>query len=206
MKVIVIGGGGNLKSIVYSNLNNKEVEFIGYTDVNNNGNILGLKYLGHEKEIDLHNTNILISICYLKTPKNRDLRIYLIKSLRQKGANFPNIISPCCSIGSDLHNSIGNLFINSVFVNANVSIGNFNFFNSKVIIEHDVEIGNNNIFSPGVIIGGESKIGNNNFFGIGVIVSDGISICDDVVIGMGSVVIKPITKPGVYFGVPAEIK
>ena len=132
--------------------------------------------------------------------------MYLIESLSQQGANFPNLISSCCSLGSDIHDTIGNLFINSVFINTNVTIGNFNFFNSKVIIEHDVKIGDNNIFSPGVIIGGESKIGDNIFFGMGVIVGDGISICSNTVIGMGSVVTKSITKPGVYFGVPAKLK
>lgn len=206
MKLVIIGGGGNLKSIVSANLYNKNVEFEGYTDVNNNGTILGLKYLGYENEINLNNQNVVISISYLKTPKNRDLRKHLIESLSQQGAIFPNLISPCCSLGSDINKTTGNLFINSVFVNTNVSIGNFNFFNSKVIIEHDVEIGDNNIFSPGVIIGGESKIGNNIFFGIGVIVGDGISICSNVLIGMGSIVTKSITKPGIYFGVPAKLK
>lgn len=205
MKVILIGGGGNMKSVVSSISSNKNLEFDGYTDVKDNGDILRVKYLGFENDLDLKNKNVVITITYLKTPKDRDLRLFLIESLSQKKAIFPNIISKCTTLRSKFNKSKGNLFINSCFVNVNVIIGDFNFFNTKVIIEHDVQIGNNNIFSPGVIVGGETKIGNNNFFGIGVVIGDGISICNDVIIGMGSVVTKSITTPGVYYGSPAKL-
>ena len=75
MKIILIGGGGNLKSILASNTCNKNVEFLGYTDIIDRGNILGLKYLGSEKNIDLTNKNVVITISYLENPKERNLRI-----------------------------------------------------------------------------------------------------------------------------------
>jgi sugar O-acyltransferase (sialic acid O-acetyltransferase NeuD family) len=206
MKIILIGGGGNLKSIVSSKHDNKNIVFTGYTDTKNNGEILGLNYLGNENNLNLNKKNVVITVCYIKSPKDRKLRTQIIEKLIIKGAVFPNLISSCCSINSKIDKSRGNIFINSTFINTGVSIGDFNFFNSQVLIEHDVEIGNNNIFSPGVIVGGESKIGNDNFFGLGVTISDGIEICDNVVIGMGSTVTKSISKPGVYFGVPARIK
>ena len=206
MKVVIIGGGGNLKSIVASNKGNTDVKFEGYTDIIDKGTISGLKYLGYEKKLNFYNKNVLISIVYLKNPKDRKLRETLIKDLIKQNAVFPNIISPCSSVFTNLKLNRGNLLINSVFINTDVCIGSFNFLNSKVIIEHDVKIGDNNIFSPGVIVGGEVKIGNNNFFGMGVIIRDGISICNNVIIGMGSIVTKSIKKEGFYFGIPAKIQ
>ena len=206
MKVVIIGGGGNLKSIIASQTGNNHIEFEGYTDIHNKGTISGLKYLGHEKKLNFYDKNVLISVVYLKNPKDRKLRKKLIRDLIKQGAIFPNIISPCSSVFSNLKLGRGNLLINSVFINTDVCIGSFNFFNSKVIIEHDVEIGDNNIFSPGVIVGGEVKIGDHNFFGMGVVIRDGISICDNVVVGMGSIVTKSIKKAGFYFGIPAKIK
>ncbi len=39
--------------------------------------------------------------------------------------------------------------------------------------------------------------------GSGAIINQGIRICDDVKIGSGTVVIRDITEPGTYVGVPA---
>ena len=117
MKVILIGGGGNMKSVVSSISSNKNLEFDGYTDVKDNGEILGVKYLGFENDLDLKNKNVSITITYLKTPRDRDLRLFLIESLSQKKAIFPNIISKCTSLRSKINKTKGNLFINSCFIN-----------------------------------------------------------------------------------------
>ena len=134
MKIILIGGGGNLKSILASNTCNKNVEFLGYTDIIDRGDILGLKYLGSEKNIDLTNKNVVITISYLENPKERNLRIHLIKSLESNKAIFPNLVSPGCIIKSDIQNTKGNLFINSCFINTGVKIGNFNFLTPKQLL------------------------------------------------------------------------
>ena len=80
MKVILIGGGGNMKSIVASNFHNTKLTFEGYTDIENKGEILGTKYLGFENDLDLKNKNVAITISYLQTARNRDLRFALIES------------------------------------------------------------------------------------------------------------------------------
>ncbi len=71
-------------------------------------------------------------------------------------------------------------------------------------IGHNNDIGENSVIAAGVLTSGSIKIGKNCWLGTGCIIRNGITICDDVLIGTGSVVIKDITKPGVYVGNPAK--
>jgi len=71
-------------------------------------------------------------------------------------------------------------------------------------IGHNNIIGKNTIFAAGVMTSGSVKIGENCWLGTGCVVRNGINICDDVVIGIGSVVVKDITKPGIYAGNPCK--
>lgn len=51
---------------------------------------------------------------------------------------------------------------------------------------------------------GSVVIGKYCFVGAGVVIIPGIKICDEVIIGAGAVVVKDITEPGTYAGVPAK--
>jgi len=74
---------------------------------------------------------------------------------------------------------------------------------AKVNIGHNCDIGESTIVCPGSLIAGGTKIGKNCYIWQGVITRSNITICDNVIIGAGSLVLKDITKPGVYFGSPA---
>lgn len=74
----------------------------------------------------------------------------------------------------------------------------------KCNIGHNCYVGENSIIAPGVLLGGGARIGRNCYIWQGAIISSHISICDDVVIGAGSLVMRDITKSGVYYGAPAK--
>lgn len=110
--------------------------------------------------------------------------------------------------------------IGNVIIEDNVEIGPYTVihrgtFESTIIksgvrigaknnIAHNNMIGENTVFAAGVITNGSVKIGKNCWIGSGALIRNGISICDDVVIGLGAVVIKDVTKPGIYVGNPAK--
>jgi UDP-3-O-[3-hydroxymyristoyl] glucosamine N-acyltransferase len=71
---------------------------------------------------------------------------------------------------------------------------------------HNVVIGEGTAVAAGSVIGAGTVVGKNCLIGIHTIVTPHTKICDRVVIGIGSVVLKDITKPGIYFGVPAVFK
>ena len=71
-------------------------------------------------------------------------------------------------------------------------------------IGHNCYIGENTVFAVGTILNGGVMVGKNCWFGSGVLVKHYTRIVDDVVLGMGAVVLKDITKSGIYIGNPAR--
>lgn len=89
-------------------------------------------------------------------------------------------------------------------ITTNVSAGIHLHMNLHSDIGHDSIIGDYVTLSPGARVSGKCKIGNCVYIGTNAMVREGISVCDNVTIGAGSVVVKDITEPGVYVGIPAK--
>ena len=58
--------------------------------------------------------------------------------------------------------------------------------------------------SPGVNTAGTVKVGKGSWIGIGSVVSNNVNICSGCKVGAGAVVVKDITEPGTYVGVPVR--
>lgn len=112
------------------------------------------------------------------------------------------------------------LHIGNIQVGRDVRIGPYTFieravFDSTIIedgvridghcaIGHNSVIGENTVIASGVGVGGSAIIGKNCWIGGNSYIRNGIKICDGTVIGCMSAVVKDITEPGVYAGVPAR--
>lgn len=77
-------------------------------------------------------------------------------------------------------------------------------FGAYTNIGHNCVIGENTVMAAGVILNGGVKVGKNCWFASRSTVRHYTNICDNVVIGLGAVVVKDITKPGIYVGNPAR--
>ena len=105
-----------------------------------------------------------------------------------------------------------------ISIGYNTTIG----FNTIIIASKGITIGDECMIAPNVYIVDSNhgvsseenfnvqeniekdvKIGNNVWLGAGVIVLPGVVIGNNIVVGAGSVVSRTITKPGIYYGVPA---
>lgn len=73
-------------------------------------------------------------------------------------------------------------------------------------IGHNVIIGKKTVLASGVGVGGSSVIGENCWIGANTYIRNGVKVCSNVVIGCVSAVVKDITEPGIYAGVPAVLK
>ena len=58
--------------------------------------------------------------------------------------------------------------------------------------------------SVGSHVAGTVHIGEGTWVGAGAVISNNVEICADCMIGAGAVVVKDITEPGTYVGVPAK--
>lgn len=89
-----------------------------------------------------------------------------------------SFICELVSIGDDCFVGHGVMFVNDTFATGGPARGRRELWRSTTIGDR-VSIGSNATIMP-------------------------VDICSDVVIGAGAVVVKPITKPGIYAGNPAK--
>ncbi|PHM28917.1 UDP-3-O-(3-hydroxymyristoyl)glucosamine N-acyltransferase [Xenorhabdus budapestensis] len=87
----------------------------------------------------------------------------------------------------------------------NTIIGNGVIIDNQCQIAHNVTIGDNTAIAGGVILAGSLKIGRYCMIGGASVISGHMEICDKVSVTGMSMVIRPITEPGVYSsGMPAQ--
>ncbi len=92
-----------------------------------------------------------------------------------------------------------------VLILANIDMGLYKF--RRELLEELVK--ENEVYFCHVAVGahlcGTVTIGNATWIGAGATVSNNVNICGECTIGAGAVVVKDITEPGTYIGVPARI-
>lgn len=88
------------------------------------------------------------------------------------------------------------LYLNAV-IEDNVFIQIRSYVTDSIIRKHT-------LLSGTVSIAGRSEVGECCFLGISTTVSNDVKICDNVITGASTSVVKDITEPGLYVGVPAR--
>lgn len=86
----------------------------------------------------------------------------------------------------------------------NISIGEHTILNRGNQIGHDTKIGDFLSAMPGSIVSGNCNLGDCVYLGTNSSIREKINICDNVTIGLGSGVVKNISEPGTYVGLPAK--
>lgn len=77
--------------------------------------------------------------------------------------------------------------------------------NTCASVDHDCILEEGVHVSVGAHIAGSVHIGARTWVGIGACVSNNLSLCPDCMVGAGAVVVKDVTHPGTFVGVPARI-
>lgn len=205
-KIIIIGGGGHAKVLISIIKKLKQYNILGYTDINNNGPILGIKYLGNDeilKNIIKTNPdcNAIIGIGQIDLNNKREL---IFNKIQKMGFKIPAIISPQAIINEDVNLGVGTMVFDGVIINSGSKIGKNCILNTRSLIEHDCLIANNVFIGPNAVLGGKVNIDNNSFVGANATVIQNLSIPSSCLIGAGSVVINSIKKSGIYVGNPIK--
>ncbi len=120
---------------------------------------------------------------------------------------FPNIIHPDVTYDkrpNKLTFGEGNIICSNSVLTTDIVLGNFIHLNLDCTVGHDSRLGDYSTISPGVHISGNTSLGNKVFIGTGANILEKLDICSDTVIGAGSTVVKSITEPGTYVGIPAK--
>ena len=123
--------------------------------------------------------------------------------LEYEGASIATLIHPNAVIGYKVSVGIGTVIMAGTVINSASTIGKGCIINTNSSVDHDCILEDYVHVSPGVSLAGTVKVGKGSWIGIGGVISNNINICSGCMLGAGAVVIKDITEPGTYVGIPA---
>ncbi|GAA0478667.1 acetyltransferase [Alkalibacterium indicireducens] len=135
---------------------------------------------------------------------NNATRQKIQEKLIDEGLNIVSFIHPSSVIGTDVEIGMGTVVMAGVVVNCSTRIGKGCIINTSSSMDHDNVIEDYVHISPGVNLAGTVKVGKGTWLGIGSVVSNNVNICSSCKIGAGAVVVKDITEPGTYVGIPVR--
>jgi len=126
------------------------------------------------------------------------------EKLIEQGLNVVSLIHPSAVIGTDVEIGIGTAVMGGVVINSSSRVGNGCIINTSSSLDHENVIEDYVHISPGVRTAGSVEVGKRTWLGIGSLISNNVNICSGCKVGAGAVVVKDITEPGTYVGVPVR--
>lgn len=204
--LILIGGGGHCKSVLEVIRTSGKWHVAGILDRKElvGTNLLDQKFIGTDEDLDAlvaAGHHFLITIGQIKSAQPRQ-RIY--DALLTRGAPLATVIADERTVSAYATIGAGTVIHHRVSVNADVIIGQNCIINTGANVEHDCSVGNHTHISTGVLLNGNVVVGDACMLGSGSIVSHGVKITENTVVGAGALVIRDITVPGTYAGVPCK--
>jgi sugar O-acyltransferase (sialic acid O-acetyltransferase NeuD family) len=204
--IVVIGGGGHAKVVLSILRKLGKYQILGYTDLRDNGMLLGADYLGSDQELtfmaaEQSRLNAVLAIGQVGLGKVRE---ELQTRLQSLSLSFPSIVSPNAVVNDEVRVGAGVTVMDGVVINSGASIGQGAIVNTNSTVEHDVRIDDWVHIAPGVTISGGVTIGRFSMIGVGATVIEGKQIASECIVGAGATVVNDLTEPGVYVGSPAR--
>jgi len=205
-RIVVVGGGGHAKVLISVLKKISSYELIGYTDVRDSGELLGIPYLGPDAVLEkirepLTDCCAALGVGKVTVAENR---MRLVNRLVEMGFRLPAVVSPHAVVNENVTIGEGAVVFDGAVINTGAWIGRASIINTNSTVEHDCRIGGNVHIAPGANLSGGVRIGANCVIGTGVNVVQYVSICDGCLIGAGAVVPRDIIEPGTYVGNPAS--
>ena len=199
--LLIVGASGHGRVIADIALKMNRWKSIKFLDDDENiKSSMGIEVIG--KSVDafkyINDWNIFVAI------GSNSVRQKIQEKLEAEGASIPVLIHPDAIIGEQVEIGDGTAVMAGAIINCCTRIGKGCIINTGATVDHDNLIEDYVHISPGVHIAGTVKIGKGTWLGVGSIVSNNVNITSGCIIGAGAVVVKDITEPGTYIGVPAR--
>src|SRR5271154_2154507 len=202
-QIVVIGGGGHAK-VVISILHKTNYDVIGYTDHKDHGAVLGVPFLGSDRELNARQsaTKQLAAVLCVGQVGLGETRCKIWNGLQSElpFLHFPRIVSPAAIVNEEVTIADGAVIFDGAVINSGAHIGLGAIVNTNSTVEHDVTLSDWVHIAPGATISGSANIGRFSMIGAGATVIEGINIEAGCMVGAGAVVVSDLTEPGVYLG------
>lgn len=195
-KLVIIGASGHGKVVADIALK------CGYSDVvflDDNIKLVecaGLPIVGTTLSLsDFRNIDTVVAI------GNSSIRKSIQAILGDRAAT---LIHPDAVISRRVEIGRGSVVMAGAAINSDAQIGEGCIVNTCASVDHDCVVGDYAHISVGAHLAGNVHVGSGTWVGIGATISNNVAICPDCMIGAGAVVVRDITEPGTYVGVPAK--
>lgn len=196
-KVILIGGSGHAKVVIDC------IRAAGDTPVGilDDGLAPGTQVLGVPVLGSTDKWQDFTQYCFLIAIGSNAVRKKFARTLevRWHTAVHPSaVVSDYASLGQ------GTVVMAGAVINADARVGEHCIVNTGAVVEHDCRLEDFVHIAPKAALGGNVTLGIGSWIGIGAAVKNNTAVCSRCVIGAGAAVVKDITQPGTYVGVPAK--
>lgn len=200
-KLIIIGASGHGKVVADIAIKMNKWQIIAFLDDDDSiDTSMGLKVIGKTADATAYKDQ---ADFFVAIGKN-ETREMIQEKLENEGLSVATLIHPGVILGTDVVIGIGTTVMAGVVINSSSKIGKGCIINTSCSLDHDNVIENYVHISPGCNLAGTVKVGRGSWIGIGSVVSNNVNISSGCNIGAGTVVIRDITVPGTYVGVPAR--
>ena len=204
--IVVVGGGGHARVVISILQKLEHHRILGYTDLKDNGALLGVSYLGLDESLissALQKDEFVAALAVGQTGLGI-LRSELWMRLKSLSLSFPSIVSPDAIVNKGVRCGEGAIVMDGAVINVGAVIGCGAIVNTHSTIEHDVILSDWVHVAPGATVCGGVNVGRYSMIGAGATVIEGLAIAEKCLVGAGATVTQNITEPGVYVGTPAH--
>ena len=200
-KLIIIGASGHGKVVADIAIKMNKWQSIAFLDDDESIKAsMGLEVIGNTADAFIYKDEADFFVAI----GSNTAREKILEKLIEQGLNVVSLIHPNAVIGTDVEIGIGTAVMAGVVINSSSRIGKGCIINTSSSLDHDNVIEDYVHISPGVRTAGTLRVGKGSWLGIGSIVSNNVNICSGCKVGAGAVVVKDITEPGTYVGVPVR--
>lgn len=200
-KLIIIGASGHGKVVADIAIKMNKWQSIAFLDDDKSiKTSMGLEVIGKTADAFAYKDEADFFVAIGSNATREKIQEKLI----DEGFNVVSLVHPNAVIGTDVEIDIGSVVMAGVVINSSSRIGKGCIINTSSSLDHDNVIEDYIHISPGVSMAGTVKVGRLSWVGIGSVISNNVNICSGCKVGAGAVVVKDITEPGTYVGVPVR--
>ncbi len=202
-KLLLIGGGGHCKDVIWLLKESTNPEFLGIIDgrLPVESSVCGVPVLGDDSRLDsFADIDVVIAIGSSRR------RFQVWKSIRQKFPHFrfPSVIHPLVHLAPGVKIGEGTLITAGSIIANDVVIGNQVVVNLHTVIGHDSTVGDCVTLAPGTVIAGGVTIGDGFEFGPNTTVGSNLQLGCWSASGPGAGIMSSVPERTLMLGNPAR--
>lgn len=200
-QLVIIGASGHGKVIA------DIAEKLGYTDIVFLDDNKTVKTCGKHSVVGVSGDAMRYSkYDFIVGIGNAEIRKRIQEKLIAQGLRIAILVHPQAVVATDVSLGIGTVVMAGAIINPGSTLGKGCIINTAASVDHDNIISDYVHVSVGSHLAGAVSIGTGTWIGAGTVVNNNVSICENCMVGAGAVVVKNITEPDTYIGVPARKK